>query len=126
MLTPRAIAAQIDIITAMIDARPGHDVGVSWMPLSHDMGLFGTLLTTWCNDIEYFMSTPQRFVTTPAGWFSELAQFGGTLTAGTNTSLYLAARSAARSTTIARDGLSRIRNCIIGADARLETLNIRR
>jgi fatty-acyl-CoA synthase len=116
MLTPRAIAAQIDIITAMIDARPGRDVGVSWMPLSHDMGLFGTLLTTWCNDIEYFMSTPQRFVTTPAGWFSELAQFGGTLTAGTNTSLYLAARSAARSTTIARDGLSRIRNCIIGAE----------
>ncbi|OBF55336.1 hypothetical protein A5787_03215 [Mycobacterium sp. 852002-50816_SCH5313054-b] len=116
MLTPSAIAAQIDIIAAMIDPRAGRDVAVTWMPLSHDMGLFGTLLTTWCSDIEYFMSTPQRFVTAPGGWFSELAQFGGTLSAGTNTSLYLAARSAARSSRMPRDGLSKIRNCIIGAE----------
>lgn len=116
MLTPRAIAAQVDIITAMIDARPGHDVAVTWMPLSHDMGLFGTLLTTWCNDIEYYMSTPHRFIAAPAGWFTELAQFGGTLSAGTNTSLYLAARSAARSERIPRGGLSNIRNLIIGAE----------
>jgi fatty-acyl-CoA synthase len=116
MLTPRAIAAQLDIITRMIDARPGRDVAVTWMPLSHDMGLFGTLLTTLCNDIEYFMSTPQRFINAPAGWFSELAQFGGTLTTGTNTSLYLAARSAARSTKIPAGGLTQVRNCIIGAE----------
>ncbi|MFI6041779.1 AMP-binding protein [Nocardia sp. NPDC051321] len=124
MLTPRAIAAQLDMIATMIDARPGHDVGLSWMPLSHDMGLFGCLLTTWLNDIEYFMSTPERFMVAPGTWFAEMAAYGGTLSAGTNTSLFLAARAARRSTTIAAGGLGQVRNCIIAAE-RVEWSTVR-
>ncbi|MEZ0053021.1 fatty-acyl-CoA synthase [Mycobacterium sp. MAA66] len=116
MLTPRAIAAQIDILTSMIAARPSHEVVATWTPLSHDMGLFGSLLLTLTNDMEYFMSTPQRFIGAPASWFADIAQCGATASAGTSTSLYLAARATARSTAIAHDGLTTLRNCIIGAE----------
>jgi fatty-acyl-CoA synthase len=115
-LSPRAIAAQLDIIADIIDVRPGRDVGVTWLPLSHDMGLFGCLLTGWSNAIEVYLSTPERFMFAPGTWFSELAQTGATLSAGTNASLYLAARSARRMRGIRAQGLSSVRHCIIGAE----------
>jgi fatty-acyl-CoA synthase len=93
MLTPRAIAAQIDLTTNMIDARRGRDVTVSWLPLSHDMGMFGTLLTSWANDFDLYLSTPERFAMAPRTWFGDIAQFAATMTAGTNTALYLGARA---------------------------------
>lgn len=116
MLSPRAISAQLDIVSTMLDVRPGRDVAVSWLPLSHDMGLFGCLLTCWWNGLDDYLSTPERFMFSPGTWFSDLAQLGGTLTAGNNTGLYLAARSAARSTNWRQRGLAQTRICIIGAE----------
>jgi fatty-acyl-CoA synthase len=115
-LSPRGIAAQLDIIADIINVSPGRDVGVTWLPLSHDMGLFGCLLTGWSNAIEVYLSTPERFMFAPGTWFNELAQTGGTLSAGTNASLYLAARSAGRMRGVRAQGLSSLRHCIIGAE----------
>lgn len=116
MLSTRAIAHQLDIVSTMLDVRPGHDVNVSWLPLSHDMGLFGCLLTCWWNDLEDYLSTPERFMFSPGSWFTDMAQLGGTVTAGSNTGLYLAARSAARSRNGRPGGLAQVRVCIIGAE----------
>ena len=116
MLTPRAIAAQVDIVGAMLEFRAGADVSVSWLPLSHDMGLFGCLLSPWCNDIEAYLSTPERFMFSPGTWFSDMANHGGTLTAGSNTGLHLAARAAARSLRDRPTCLAQVRACIIGAE----------
>ncbi|MFC4376071.1 AMP-binding protein [Nocardia halotolerans] len=116
VLTPRAIAAQLDIIADLIDARPHRDVFVSWLPLSHDMGLFGGLLSSWANDFSLYLSTPERFTFAPATWFSDMAEFGGRSSAGTNTSLYLAARSARRAKRMPAGGLGAVENCIIGAE----------
>jgi fatty-acyl-CoA synthase len=116
MLSPRAIAAQLEIVTSMLEARPGRDVGVTWLPLSHDMGLFGCLLTCWWNDIEHYLSTPERFMLSPGTWFGDIAEVGGTLTAGSNTALHLAARSAARTRRLRWRGLTQMRACIIGAE----------
>lgn len=115
-LTPRAIAAQLDIIADLIDARPHRDVFVSWLPLSHDMGLFGGLLSSWANDFSLYLSTPERFTFSPGTWFSDMAQFGGRSSAGTNTALYLAARSAKRGRNMPGGGLSTVESCIIGAE----------
>ncbi len=114
-LTPRAIVAQLEIISEMLDVRPRTDVLVSWIPLSHDMGLFGCLLNSLWNDLDYYMSTPERFIFAPGTWLSDIAAVRGTVSAGTNTSLYLGARAAGRSK-ITGDGLSQLRTCPISAE----------
>ncbi|MCM6779023.1 AMP-binding protein [Nocardia sp. CDC159] len=116
VLSPRAIAAQLDIIADLIDARPGRDVFCSWLPLSHDMGLFGGLLSSWANDFSLYLSTPERFTITPNSWFADMAEFGGRSSAGTNTSLYLAARAARRTKRMPAGGLGSVEHCIIGAE----------
>jgi fatty-acyl-CoA synthase len=116
VLTPRAIGAQLAIVESMIDIRPGADVSVSWLPLSHDMGLFGLLLTSWWGNIECYLSTPERFMFAPGTWFSDMARLSGTLTVGSNIGLYLAARSFSRRPAVAGKDLSQVRVCIIGAE----------
>jgi fatty-acyl-CoA synthase len=116
VLTPNAICAQLDIVSSMIEVRPRADVAVGWLPLSHDMGLFGFLLTSWSSDIECYLSTPRRFMFAPGTWFSDTAQFGGTLTAGSPTGLYLAARSFGRRSVSGGRGLHQTRVCIVGAE----------
>lgn len=115
VLTPRAIHAQLHQISAMLKGRPGPDgeVAVSWLPLSHDMGMFGTLLTPWVHDWRLHLSTPERFAMAPRSWFGDMAEFGGTMTSGTNTALHLGSRIG-RSTRLA-GGLD-VRACIIGAE----------
>lgn len=93
VLTPRAIAAQLDIILDMTDAVPGAEVVGSWLPLSHDMGMFGCLLFPWAFDMSLVLSTPERFAFGGRSWFGDLSAFGATMTAGTNTALRLAARA---------------------------------
>jgi fatty-acyl-CoA synthase len=92
MLTTRAIQAQIEIISSMIGLVPGVDRAVSWLPLSHDMGMFGCLLTPWVVDLDLTLSTPERFTMAPGTWFADCASFGATVTCGTNTALALATR----------------------------------
>ncbi|MCT2583659.1 AMP-binding protein [Actinophytocola gossypii] len=121
VLTPRAIAAQLGMIGTMLAGRPEGEVAVTWLPLSHDMGVFGTLLTPWVNDWRLHLSTPERFAMAPRTWFGDLAEFGGTMTAGTSTALRLGSRIG-RSTRLA-GGLD-LRACIIGAE-RVEAETLR-
>jgi fatty-acyl-CoA synthase len=113
MLTPRAIVAQLELIFEMLDGRPGTDVTCAWLPLSHDMGMFGCLLTPWAWGGHLYLSTPERFMFSPKTWFGDLSEFGGHITAGTNTALYLAARSS-RSIELPRELC--VKSCIIGAE----------
>lgn len=116
VLTPRAIAAQLDIIAGFTE--PGsNETMASWLPLSHDMGMFGFLLYCLDNDIEAYLSTPLRFAFAPSTWFSDLAQAGATITAGTNGALYLAARASGRGVHGWPDrGLRALRICVVGAE----------
>ncbi|CAM5284030.1 hypothetical protein SALBM135S_06078 [Streptomyces alboniger] len=43
-LTTRAIERQLEIILHLTGGLPGADTVASWLPLSHDMGMFGCLL----------------------------------------------------------------------------------
>ncbi|CAO5151746.1 Acyl-CoA synthetase (AMP-forming)/AMP-acid ligase II [Frankia sp. AiPs1] len=62
--------------------RPG-DHGATWLPLYHDMGLFGTLaavligtpMTVW---------SPSTFIKDPAGWLREFAAMGCTVAPSPN------------------------------------------
>jgi fatty-acyl-CoA synthase len=113
MLTGAAIAAQLELLLEMLEGVPGEETVVSWLPLSHDMGLFGCLLFAWAHGFTFVMSTPERFAHSPRTWFGDCADAGATLTAGTNLALRLAARAAR-----AGRGLKplRLRGCVVGAE----------
>lgn len=116
VLTPRAIAAQLDIIAGFTEPA-SKEIWASWLPLSHDMGMFGFLLYSLDNDVEAYLSTPLRFAFAPATWFSDLAQVGATMTVGTSSALHLAARASGRSMQDWPDtGLKALRVCVIGAE----------
>ncbi len=113
MLTTRAIEAQLWLIVEMLQARRGGETVVSWLPLSHDMGIFGALLAPWLADEDLLLSSPQRFMLSPRSWFADVADSGATITVGTNTALALAARVQGSSKL---SGPLRLHTVILGAE----------
>ncbi|WP_329223542.1 AMP-binding protein [Streptomyces sp. NBC_01485] len=95
-LTTRAIEQQLQIILHLTGGRPGADTVASWLPLSHDMGMFGCLLYSWAYDFDFVLSSPDRFGMAPRTWFRDMSEYGATMTAGTSTAVYLAARAQGR------------------------------
>jgi acyl-CoA synthetase (AMP-forming)/AMP-acid ligase II len=59
-------------------------VGISWLPLFHDMGLIGVVLTSIAHPYPIHLMPPERFVMQPRGWLELIAKARGTLTAGPN------------------------------------------
>lgn len=113
MLTARAIMAQLELVRATTHGEPGREVVVSWLPLSHDMGMFGCLLYPLSFDHDLALSTPERFMRAPRTWFGDFATFAGTQGAGTNTALAAATRmSGGRSP----GSLAAARSIVIGAE----------
>ncbi len=96
MLPHRCVSANLDAIARAARIEPGRDVGVSWLPLYHDMGLIGLLATPMCCGIDLVLSSPQDFLASPGRWMEWMSAFGGTVTAGPNFSYVLAARSLKR------------------------------
>ncbi|MGB8944282.1 MAG: AMP-binding protein [Streptomyces sp.] len=95
-LTTRAIEQQLQIILHLTGGRPGADTVASWLPLSHDMGMFGCLLYSWAYDFDFVLSSPERFGMAPRTWFRDMSEYGATMTAGTSTAVYLSARAQGR------------------------------
>jgi fatty-acyl-CoA synthase len=95
MLPDRCIGANIDAIVA--GAQITHaDRAVSWLPLYHDMGLIGLLMTPMLHGFELVLGAPQDFLAAPASWLEWISAFHGTITAGPNFSYALAARALRR------------------------------
>lgn len=69
---------------------------VSWLPLYHDMGLFGLLTIPMTMGTDLIQGAPQDFLARPLRWMRWLSDFGGTATAGPNFAYALAARALRR------------------------------
>jgi fatty-acyl-CoA synthase len=111
-LTGAAIAAQLSLLEVALEIDPESDVGVVWLPLAHDMGLFGCLLLTYWTGHRLVLSTPGRFLTQPSSWFSDAARYGATVSATPPFGLELAARVAS-----AREGGSvPMKRMVVGGD----------
>ena len=85
---------------------------VSWLPLSHDMGLFSWLLC-WARRVPHLMGEPQRFVSAPWSWLGDCAAYKATITPVPPFALPMAIR--ADRVRPLRKSLS-IRSCIVGGD----------
>jgi fatty-acyl-CoA synthase len=97
---------------------------VSWLPLSHDMGLVGTLLVSiaatspsWADTGLVVLLDPTAFLRRPALWLEAIDRWGGTFTAAPNFGYQMATRRPASV------DLSRIRCAIVGGEiTRADTL----
>lgn len=83
VISHRALVANTFAIASGL-ALDDRDVGVSWLPLFHDMGLIGVLLTSICHPYPIHVMSPESFVMNPRRWLDLVAKVGGTLSAAPN------------------------------------------
>lgn len=88
-LTHRAVLANLDAIrTRILRAHPEsatvRHAAVSWLPLYHDMGLIGSLLTALAHPADLTLIPPEAFVANPAIWLRALSRYGGTVSGAPN------------------------------------------
>lgn len=80
VLTQANLAANVAAILGPsgLDARPG-DVAVSWLPLYHDMGLIGMLLSSVYAGADAVLMSPVLFLKRPSAWLDAISRFRGTV-----------------------------------------------
>ena len=89
------------------------DVGVSWLPLFHDMGLVGVLLCSLIFRFRIHLMSPGEFLLRPSRWLSLLADARATLTVAPNFGYELAVR---RAGPVRELDLSRLRHALNGSE----------
>ncbi|MSO78262.1 MAG: fatty acyl-AMP ligase [Acidimicrobiia bacterium] len=95
MLPHRCVVNNIDAIVHGAGLGAG-DVGVSWLPLYHDMGLIGMLSTPMTTGFDLAIAPPQDFLAAPADWMRWMSEYRATLACGPNFAYALAARALRR------------------------------
>ncbi len=70
------------------------DVGVSWLPFFHDMGLVGVVLASLLGGFPVHLLTPGEFLLRPRRWLELLAATRATITVAPNFAFDLALRRA--------------------------------
>lgn len=112
MLSMRAIGEQQRMLAQRLmldeDSR-----GVMWLPLSHDMGLFGCVLASWTAGMQLAIGTPERFLRKPHTWMEDCVEFGATITVAPNFGLGLATR---RARSRPPSGAIPMRTVVLGAE----------
>ena len=82
-LTHRNLLSNLAVIEQYATSAPGA-VGVTWLPLYHDMGLIGNLLLAFYHPGRLVLLPPELFVAEPAAWLRAISRHGGSHTAAPN------------------------------------------
>jgi acyl-CoA synthetase (AMP-forming)/AMP-acid ligase II len=91
------------------------DTMLSWLPLHHDMGLVGSLLSCLYWGVPTYLMRPRTFLGRPASWLAAIARFEATLTVAPTFAYALAARRIPDEQLAGLD-LSRLRLAFVGAE----------
>lgn len=91
LLTHDNLLANIRAIGQGLQVR-SDDVGVSWLPLYHDMGLIGSWLFCMCRGILIDIQSPLSFLARPERWLWAIHHRRGTLSAAPNFAYELCVR----------------------------------
>ncbi len=88
-LTHRAVSENVRAIrNRLLDAWPELDgrrhAAVSWLPLYHDMGLIGSVLTSLAHPAELTLIPPELFVARPGIWLRAMSRYRGTVSGAPN------------------------------------------
>jgi 1-acyl-sn-glycerol-3-phosphate acyltransferase len=114
LLTHENLLANIRAISQGLGARPT-DVGVSWLPLYHDMGLIGSWLFCMHDGLPIDVQSPLSFLSRPERWLWAIHKRRGTLSAAPNFAYELCVRRVADAALAGLD-LSSWRCAINGAE----------
>jgi fatty-acyl-CoA synthase len=90
MLTHANLLANVRAIGEALGLR-NDDVGVSWLPLYHDMGLIGAWLMPLYFGLPVVVLSPLAFLSRPARWLRAFHRYRGTISAAPNFAYELAA-----------------------------------
>ncbi len=91
VLTHANLLANMRVIANGVQMGPG-DVGISWLPLYHDMGLIGAWLTLLLHGVPLVVMSPLAFLTRPERWLQAMSKHKGTITAAPNFAYELCVR----------------------------------
>ncbi len=84
VVTHRNLLSNVEAIRTAWGGGNDRARGVFWLPLHHDMGLIGGILTSiYVGATSYFMP-PESFIERPMRWLEAIAKHGGTITAAPN------------------------------------------
>src|SRR3989440_2659148 len=94
MLTHANLLANIRALGEAVQLGPD-DVGISWLPMYHDMGLIGAWLTPLHFGIPLSVMSPLAFLTRPERWLQAFHKHRGTISAAPNFAYELCVRKIA-------------------------------
>jgi len=114
-LTHAALLAQTQMISEALRLDPSVDSAVSWLPLYHDMGLIGYLLTPASNHGTVNLMQTDDFIARPGLWIKALSDYGATLTGGPP-SAYLQVARRMKASEIVQYRLDHVRVALVGAE----------
>ena len=70
---------------------PGDSIGVSWLPVYHDMGLIGNVLQAMFLGGHCVLMSPHAFLQRPLRWLDAISRYGATTSGGPNFAYELSA-----------------------------------
>lgn len=91
MLTNANLLANMRAIGDALQMGPD-DIGCSWLPLYHDMGLIGAWLTLMLHGIPLVVMSPLAFLTRPERWLQAISKYKTTIAAAPNFAYELCVR----------------------------------
>jgi fatty-acyl-CoA synthase len=116
LLSQRALLAQCELLQNHLGLQDRFvERGVSWLPLFHDMGLIGFLLTPGYAGGEINLLQPEDFILRPSLWLKALTEVKATVTGGPPSAFALCARRV-KEADAGRYDLSSVRVALVGAE----------
>jgi fatty-acyl-CoA synthase len=91
VLTHANLLANMRALAEAVQLGPA-DVGVTWLPLYHDMGLIGAWLTLLLHGVPVVVMSPLAFLTRPERWLHAFSKHKGTIAAAPNFAYELCVR----------------------------------
>lgn len=93
-----------------------NDIGLSWLPLTHDMGLIGFHLTPACKFIDHVIIDTKAFVFNPILWLKMINKYKATITCSPNFGYKFLLKYMNRKRTVEDYDLSTVRVIFNGAE----------
>ena len=111
-LSPEAVLNNVNGLLSAFAVDPVHDVGCTWLPLYHDMGLT-FLLSGALSGSPFWLAPTAAFAASPFRWLRWLSESGATMTAAPNMAYSMIGKYARR---VADVDLGRVRVTINGGE----------
>ncbi|MEX7477427.1 AMP-binding protein, partial [Acinetobacter baumannii] len=112
--THKNIMANEVMIAEAFGTQP-EDVGLTWLPVYHDMGLIGSVLQTVYVGLTCYVMSPLDFIRKPVKWLQFISEKGVTISGGPNFAYELCLHRITDEQAAALD-LSRVRVLFNGAE----------